>query len=166
MRYNSIGEYFYRLSNRCLAFALFPVIIVWILYLVNLNFFSGVPLVHLESKTIWLVVSVTGIIIMLVFSAVYLTIKIRLKRIMSEPSLGGRMKLYINIVWTRFGSFSFMLLLIGAGIFLTANLAFLYLLPIPVISFLFYWPSQPRMSKDLKLKPEESEVLKNKNLGV
>lgn len=166
MRYNSIGEYFYRLSNRCLALALFPVILIWVAYLVNQYFFSGLPWLQFSPEIIREFVGAITILIVLSYGLLYVFIKKRLKEIKPEPSLGLRMKHYIKIVFTRFRSFSLMVLLIGVGIFLTNDLNLLFPLPIPIVLFLTHWPTHKRMTFDLKLKPEEQEVLKNKSLGV
>ena len=166
MKYNSIGEYFYRLSNRCLGFAILPVILVWAAFLLNQNFFSG--LLYLEVKDGWLIRATigTGLLLLIVFLTQANLAKVRLRRFSAEPSLGLRIQMYISVVMIRFRFFSLMLLVIGTGIFLTTELIFLYLLPVPVISFVFYWPGRWRMARDLKLKPEEKEILKNSALGV
>lgn len=166
MRYNSIGEYFYRLSNRCLALALFPVVLIWAAYLGNQYYFSGLPWLQVSKEIIREFVGAITILIIFSFGLLYILIKKRLKEIKAEPSLGLRMKLYIKVVLIRFRSFSMMVLLIGVGIFLTANLNFLFPAPIPVVLFIYFWPVHKRLSIDLSLKPEEQEVLKNKTLGV
>ena len=166
MRYNSIGEYFYRLSNRCLVLALLPVIIVWAAYLMNQYFFSGLPWLQPDDKILLKAVGVTAIIIILIVLLQAYVIKSKLRKIIAEPSLGTRIKQYASIVLIRFRSFSFMILLIGSGVFLTSELHFLYLLPVPLLSFIMYWPIRWRVSKDLKLKPGEKEILKNNTLGV
>jgi hypothetical protein len=56
--------------------------------------------------------------------------------------------------------------MIGLSVFLTAELLFLYLLLVPLLLFMTYWPVRWRVSKDLRLKHEEKEILKNKALGV
>lgn len=39
-------------------------------------------------------------------------------------------------------------------------------LPFTVVLIIVYWPFHSRMARDLKLKPEERDVLKDKSLGV
>ena len=166
MRYNSIGEYFYRLSNRCLVLALIPVILVWIAYLINQYFLSGLPWLQPGQKILLIAIGGVGIIIILIFWVQAGVVKSKLKKILTEPSLGVKIKQYIPIVLIRFRSFSFMLLMIGLSVFLTAELLFLYLLLVPLLLFMTYWPVRWRVSKDLRLKHEEKEILKNKALGV
>jgi len=89
-----------------------------------------------------------------------------LKQLKAEPSLGKRMVKYVAIVMTRYWTFSAMVLFCGGITFVTGNLNLLY--PLPAISLLFYyyWPSPARMTKDLKLKPEEAKIMRNKKLGT
>jgi hypothetical protein len=149
-----------------LALALFPVMVIWISYSINQYFFSGLPWLELDDPVLIKGLVGTGILIIMIYwLQIYLSIR-RLKPLITEPSLGLRIKKYIPVVLIRFRSFSLMLLVIGLGIFLTAKITFLYLLPIPLLSFIIYWPSRWRIAKDLKLKAEEKEILGNKTLGV
>jgi hypothetical protein len=165
MKYNSIGEYFYRLSNRCLALILLPVVVILICYFLNQYFALGLPLSEqvLGDPEI-LAIEISG---MLALTILFLAISVRkLRRLKSEPSLGKRMSGYILIVMNRAWTFSGMLLIVGVTVFLTGKLIFLYPLPYVGILFLIYWPSHSRMSTDLKLKTEERDIIKNKKLGV
>jgi hypothetical protein len=165
MKYNSIGEYFYRLSNRCLALILLPVVVILTGYLTNQYFALGLPLSD-PVLGVWeiLALEISG---MLVLTILFVWISVRkLRQLKSEPSLGKRMSGYVSIVMTRAWSFSAMLLAIGITLFFTGNLIFLYPLPCVGLLFLIFWPSPTRMAADLKLKSEERDIIKNKKLGV
>jgi len=166
MRYNSIGEYFYGLSNRCLGLVLLPVLLVLAAYISNYYFFSGLPWFKVEENMLEKVVAIeTGIVFLLTLFMVWMGSS-KIRTLMIEPSLGKRMAGYIPIVLIRFRMFSLMVFLVGTGVFLTGELMHLVILPVPVILILACWPLRCRMAKDLRLKPEEHDVLKNKNLGV
>lgn len=165
MKYNSIGKYFYRLSNRCLALILLPVIVILTCYFINQYFALGLPLSE-NALTDWeiLAIEISGI---LVLTILFLAISARkLRQLKTEPGLGKRMLGYVLIVMTRGWIFSAMLLIIGVTVFLTGNLIFLYPLPYAGLLFLIYWPSPTRMSADLRLKSEERDIIRNKKLGV
>jgi hypothetical protein len=165
MKYNSIGEYFYRLSNRCLGLVLFPVTVVLAAYIIDQYFFSGLPWLLAEE---WLIslIYLTSTVMTFLFFFQYWQVARAIRPMRLEPSLGKRISSYIRIVMIRFRTYSLMLLLIGTGVFLTGDLTFLYLLPVPILLILLYWPFLYRMSKDLKLRLEERDILKNKSLGV
>jgi hypothetical protein len=165
MKYNSIGEYFYRLSNRCLALILLPVVVILICYFLNQYFSLALPLSE-QVLGDWeiLAIEISGI---LVLTILFLAISARkLRKLKSEPGLGKRMAGYIVIVMARAWTFSAMLLIIGVTVFLTGKLIFLYPLPYVGLLFLIYWPSPGRMAADLRLKSEERDIIKNKKLGV
>jgi hypothetical protein len=165
MKYNSIGEYFYRLSNRCLALILLPVVVILICYFLNQYFSLGLPLTD-QVLGDWevMAIEISGT---LVLTILFLAISARkLRRLKNEPGLGKRMSGYVLIVMTRAWTFSGMLLIIGVTVFITGKLIFLYPLSYIGILFLIYWPSPTRMSTDLRLKSEEQDIIKNKKLGV
>ncbi len=166
MKYNSIGEYFYRLSNRCLGLVLLPVLVVLGAYVSNQYFLTGLPWLGAD-ETLMVRLLWAETVITLLFIALQLGMaSSKLKALRPEPSLGKRITGYVPVVMARFRIFSLMLLTIGLNVFLTGELAFLFFLPFPVIFILAYWPFRIRMAKDLRLKHEESEILKNKKLGV
>jgi hypothetical protein len=165
MKYNSIGEYFYRLSNRCLALILLPVVIILTCYFINQYFSLGLPLSEQDLDDLEiLAIEISGV---LVLTILFLAISAqKLRQLKSEPGLGKRLSGYIAIVMTRGWTFSAMLLIVGVTVFLTGKLIFLYPLLYVGILFLIYWPSPSRMSADLRLKSEERDIIKNKKLGV
>lgn len=165
MKYNSIGEYFYRLSNRCLGLVLLPVMVVLAAYVMDQYFFTGLPWLPIDIWLVRLIYLVTTVMAVLIFFQYWQVARV-IRPMRLEPSLGKRISSYIRIVMIRFRIYSLMLLLLGTGVFLTGDLTFLYLLPVPILMILFYWPFLYRMSKDLKLKSEEREILGNKKLGV
>ena len=165
MKYNSIGEYFYKLSNRCLALILLPILTILSTYLVLLYFNRSTFLFNWDWPT-WKIMILEVGIIMALLSFVMVMVIAKLKRLAPEPSLGKRLSGYISIVMLRSWSFSFMLLTIGLITFMTSDLIFLYPLPGVALLFLIYWPSPARMSTDLRLKPEERDIIRNKRLGV
>lgn len=165
MKYNSIGEYFYRLSNRCLALILLPVVLLLIGYFINRYFSFGLPFNVLPLADFEILA--LEIASLLIITIAFLAISSRkLKRLKPEPSLGKRISGYVLVVMTRAWTFSAMLLIIGISVFLTGNLMFLY--PLAYVGFLLliYWPAPTRMASDLKLKPEERDIMRNKKLGV
>ena len=166
MRYNSIGEYFYKLSNRCLVLALLPVVLIWIAFVINQKYFSGSLIYEINGQHLYIIVLSTGIMMASQFWFQRHKSMIKLNYLQKEPSLGMRMKGYSSIVIYRFYNFSLMLLFVGVGIFISTELTFLFLIPIPIISFLLYWPSRWRMSRDLHLKVEEQQILRDDKLGV
>ena len=166
MKYNSIGEYFYRMSNRCLALVLLPVTLLLAAYTSNQYFFSGLPWLIVDEGL--LVKMTAGVAVLIIFlSAIIVWMSHpKLKALSKDPSLGNRIMGYVPIVTLRFRMLSLMLFIIGSGIFLTGSLMFFFLMSIPVFQLLIYWPVASRMAKDLRLKFEEREILKNKSLGV
>lgn len=166
MKYNSIGEYFYKLSNRCLGLILLPMLVVLAVYLVSNYVFNApnwIAIVHLSGGQ--LITLEVGILAVLMIVQLLLAAR-DLKRLKREPSLGTRMTGYAPAVMTRSLIFSFMLLVCGGLTFFSGDLNLLYPLPAVVALFLFYWPTPGRMAIDLKLKPEERKIMHNKKMGT
>ena len=166
MKYNSIGEYFYKLSNRCLGLILLPMLVVLAVYLVSTYIFNTpnwIAITHLSGGQ--LIILEVGIPAILMIIQLVLTVK-SLKQLRREPSLGKRMSYYVPIVMTRFWVLSIMLLAIGGLTFFSSNLNLLY--PLPVIGFLglIQWPSVTNMARDLKLRPEEIKIMRTKTMGT
>lgn len=165
MKYNSIGEYFYKLSNRCLALILLPILIILSTYLTLQYFNSSIIPLFWEWPS-WKIITIE-VSTMASLLIIHLVIVIRkIRKLTSEPSLGKRLSGYVAIVMLRGWTFSLMLLTIGLVTFITSDLTFLYPLPAVVLLFLIYWPSPTRMATDLNLKPEELTIIRNKKLGV
>src|SRR6185436_1634523 len=97
MRYNSIGEYFYRLSNRCLALVILPVLMVWAAYAASQYFFSGLPWMELDDASLIRWVATGGMCLLSVFGLQWSMLRGRLKALTQEHSLGERMRLYISV---------------------------------------------------------------------
>ena len=166
MKYNSIGEYFYQLSNRCLGFTLLPMLCLLAVY--GLSYFSLVelPRVTVEEADLPSYQAVIGGLILLMFLSLYFRVRGRTNKLITEPSLGARMNGYSVVVLIRFRAFSIMLLIVGFVVFLSTEISFLYQLIVPLLAVFHYWPSRARIAVDLKLKTEEKEILRQDTLGV
>jgi hypothetical protein len=166
MKYNSIGEYFYKLSNRCLGLILLPMLVVLAIYLVS-NYVFNTPnwiaITHLSGGL--LITLEVGILAVLMIIQLLLTAS-STKRLKREPSLGTRMIGYVPVVMTRSLIFSSMLLVCSGLTFFSGDLNLLYPLPMVAVFLLFYWPTPGRMADDLKLKPEERKIMHNKKMGT
>jgi hypothetical protein len=166
MKYNSIGEYFYKLSNRCLGLILLPILLVLAIYLVSnyvVNTPNWIAITQLSGDQ--LITLEVGILAVLMTIQLLLTAR-STKRLKREPSLGARMIGYVSVVMTRSLISSSMLLICGGLTFFSSNLNLLYPLPLVAALFFFYWPTPGRMATDLKLKPEERKIMHNKKLGT
>jgi hypothetical protein len=166
MKYNSIGEFFYGLSNRCLGLVILPILLILCAYLGNQYFYTGLPPLKVDKPTLVKILCMDAGIIILLFGISVWIVSTKLKVLRVELSLGNRMAGYVIIALIRFRIFSLMILLIEIGVFLTGDKLFVYLMPIPTILVFTYWPLRSRMVRDLKLKPQEREVLKKSLLGV
>ena len=166
MKYNSVGEYFYRLSNRCLGLVLLPILLILSAYFFAQYFSIDLTIeTSTEDLLVELMTIELGISILLI-GAMQLKVSGKLKALRIEPSLSNRMSGYIPIVMIRFQIFSFMVFIIGTCVFLTVDILPLAPFPIIVILILLYWPFHSRMARDLKLKPQERDILKSKSMGV
>jgi len=166
MKYNSIGEYFYKLSNRCLGLILLPLLVVLAIYLVS-NYVFNTPnwIAITQLFGDQLIPLEVGILAVLTTVQLIITAN-SLKQLRREPSLGKRMSDYVPVVMTRFWALSLMLLVTGCLTFFSGHLNLLY--PLPVIGFLglIQWPSVTNMARDLKLRPEEIKIMRTKTMGT
>ena len=166
MKYNSIGEYFYRLSNRCLVLVLFPVVVVLIAYSANRYFLEGLPWIKADGIVLGQLLGFEMGVLGLLATIQHWMVADKLKKLISEPSLGKRISGYVPVVVIRFRALSMMILAIGLIVFLTGELLLLSTLLICAFLLFVYWPFPKRMSKDLKLNQSEADILKNSSLGV
>jgi hypothetical protein len=166
MKYNSVGEYFYKLSNRCLGLVLLPVLFILIANFFNQHFLSGLALTASTGGILVEVMTVEGSVFIILFGVMQMLVALKLKPLRNDPSLSNRISGYIPIVMIRFRFLSIMILVIGTCVFLIGDLILLAPLPFIAVLTFIYWPFNTRLARDLKLKPEEWDILKNKSLGV
>lgn len=152
MKYNSLGQYFYKLYTIIFILMLVPIGLFIFLYQgVRLGFLKSIE-PDLNPQFILI-----GVISLAVFSWTisWLLISHRLKEVTKIGSLGEKLSRYASLTIVRNSAFSVGMLLLGAGYFFTQDSWMTIAFAISLLLPLLFWPSPKRVCKDLKLKGDE-----------
>lgn len=154
MKFLSIREYFYRLSNKAILLVTFAVASIGAAeFLRDLQ-----PMV--EGDTVMVVF---GVITALAFAELTLVnmwyIPQRIRLIRQEFSLGLKLELYAQPVVLRLVVIVSAVMWYAVGYFLTGDLAFVLLAAAVLLLFFFLWPTRTRACRELELKPDQRQMV-------
>ena len=156
----TLKEYFYKLYNRGMMMLLLPIAeFLTIYYLI----FSGIlpPIIDDELGVEILVISIP-IIVLTILTIVQLEARKRFEKIADEPSLGKKLDLYSPVAKRKIKSLVWCSLLLGIGFFLTSDQRFSIYFGAIIGWCAWQWPSPRKISRDLKLKGDEREMVMTK----
>ncbi len=160
MNYSSLREFFYKLYNICLLMMFVPIgTFLVIYYLLLTNQIS--PSIHSELvKRIILIAF--PILAVLDLTIVHLVVRKKFSLLNKEISLGVRLEKYFSVAVIRLSAIVATSLFMAAGLFLTGSEWFAIYFLVLVLWLAFQWPSPRRVSKDLKLRGDEEQMVLTK----
>lgn len=154
MKFLSIREYFYRLSNKAILLVTFAVASIGVAeFLRDLQ-----PMVEGDA-----VMVVFGVITALAFAELTLVnmwyIPQRIRLIRQEFSLGLKLERYAQPVVLRLLMCVSAVVWYAVGYYFTGHLAFVLLPAGVLLLFFFFWPTRERACRELQLKPDQRQMV-------
>jgi hypothetical protein len=160
MNYSSLREFFYKLYNICLLMMFLPIgtfLVIYYLLLTN----QITP--SIQSELVERIILIAfPILAVLDLTIVHLVVRKKFSLLNKEISLGVRLEKYFSVAVIRLSAIVVTSLFMAAGLFLTGSEWFaMYFLGL-VIWLVLQWPSPRRVSKDLKLRGDEEQMVLTK----
>ncbi|MBI1770528.1 MAG: hypothetical protein HY015_06260 [Bacteroidetes bacterium] len=153
----TLKEYFYKLYNRSMMMLLLPIAEFLAIYYLIL---SGVlPPIIEDSLGVEILLISIPIIVLVILTIVQLGTLKRCKKITSEVSLGKKLDLYSPVIKRKINSIVWVSFLLAIGFFLTSDQRFSIYFGAIILWCAWQWPSPRRVSRDLKLKGDEREMV-------
>jgi len=150
MRFFSIHQYFNKLHIAFLSLMMLPVLAFIVIYLTtdqqvpgtNPVYFAAIPLTALLD---WVI----GIV----------TFNKKIKSARNAQELGAKLEKYFNITIVRYSFVSGAGLILAFGFFLTNHELFGGFYLLNLLCSLLLWPTGPRVSRELRLRGDEREMV-------
>lgn len=154
MKFLSIREYFYRLSNRATVLVTFAVAAIGAAeFLRDLQ-----PVVEGDAVMIVLgAITLVAVAELTLVNGWYVPQRIRVIR--QEFSLGLKLERYAQPVVLRLAVCVSAVVTYAIGYFLAGHLAFLLLSAAVLVLFFFFWPTRARACRELQLKPDQRQMV-------
>jgi len=153
----TLKEYFYKLYNRSMLMLLLPIAEFLAIYYLIL---SGVlpPIIEDQLGIEILLISIP-IIVLVILTIVHLEVSKRCKRIAEELSLGKKLDMYSPVAKRKINSWVWGSFLLAIGFFLTSDERFSIYFGVIILWCAWQWPLPRKVSRDLKLKGDEREMV-------
>jgi hypothetical protein len=88
-----------------------------------------------------------------------ITFNKKIKSVRNLQGLGVKLQKYFNITIVRYSFLCSAALILAVGYYLTHNDTFTGLFLVGLIHSLFYWPTGPKVAKELALRGDEKEMV-------
>ncbi len=152
MDFTSINEYFYKLFSRLLLILLFPIFIfIWVyLQPPHLSLDTGDP--EFELFSVLGVVTSFWIIVFIFFNK-------KIKTVRNGQGLRDKLEKYFRLTIVRYSTFSFCSLTFAIAFYVTGNSVFTMFFVSQLILSGLLWPFSAKVSRDLKLRGDEREMV-------
>ena len=163
MNFSSIKEYFYRLQSRCYALVLLSVMLLIAIYAAQR--FANLIFTTNDVQLIFVLKIALPVLAVLELTSVHLVAYLKLKKTRKLKGMGERLDEYASLLTLKMiagVSASFFML---AGLAFTADQLFIVFFALALLSILFQRPTPSRLSKQLKLKGDERELILKGELG-
>ncbi|MFN7655940.1 MAG: hypothetical protein ACK5PC_22075 [Cyclobacteriaceae bacterium] len=160
MNFSTLGEFFYKLYNRCLLVMFIPIgVFLTVYYLLLVG--KVTPILR-EEEVIQVILVVFPLLFIINLTIVHLVAASRFKALMPEPSLGIRLEKYLSAGFIRIKALAAGSVFMAIGLVLTGHPYFTIYFSISLLWLFFIWPTPGRVSKDLKLKGDEQKMVLTK----
>jgi hypothetical protein len=153
----TLKEYFYKLYNRGMVMMLLPIAEFLAIYYLILSGF--LPAIVDEEIAVKILLILIPIIVLVVLTIVQLETSKRLKKIADEPGLGRKLDLYFPVAKRKINSLVMVSFFLAIGFFLTSDERFSIYFGVIILWCFWQWPSPYKVSRDLKLKGDEREMV-------
>jgi hypothetical protein len=156
MKYNSLGQYFYKLYTLIFILMLMPMgVFIFLYQRVRLGFQQPIEFDINEEYVLYGVIGVS----LLDWLMASILFHYRLRFVLKTKSLGERLSQYATLTIVRNAAVSFGMLMLAIGYYLTEEkwltVIFLASLILPVL----YWPSPKQVCRNLQLKGDEYKMV-------
>ena len=149
MEFITITQYFNKLQAALFLLLLVPLLVFIALYFVE---DGTLPDSHWEYSIISAAVLTNWLVTMIISAK-------KIKSARNEQGLGAKLEKYFGITVVRFSFLSAGNLLLAVGLYLTGSDAFTALYVAGLVLSAILWPTGKRVSKDLKLRGDEREMV-------
>ena len=157
MNFSSIKEYFYRLQSRCYALVLLPVMLLITIY--AMQRFANLIFTTEEADLAFVLKIALPVVAILKLTSVHLVTYFKLKKMRKLKGMGERLDQYASLVTLKMiaGVFASFFMLVGLA--LTADQLFIAFFLLSLLYILVQRPTPSRLSRQLKLKGDERELI-------
>lgn len=160
MNFSSLGEFFYKLYNKCLAVMFIPIAVFLAIYYFLL---TGKWMAIIQDEQIVTIILIVFPILAIVnLTIVHLVVTSKFKPLLAELSLGIRLEKYFSVGFIRLAALASDSVLMAAGLALTGHSYFTLYFTGLLVWLFFIWPTPSRVSKDLKLRGDEKKMVMSK----
>jgi hypothetical protein len=150
MNFITIGQYFNKLQSALLALMIVPLLVFIALHV----FFADVP----SDPGIEYFVFICPVVVLDWLMAMILFNK-KIKSARNAQGLGAKLDKYFGLTIVRFSFFSVGSLLTAVGFYLSASDVFTGIYLMGMVLSAFFWPTSPKVSRDLRLRGDEREMV-------
>lgn len=163
MKFNSVKEYFYKLTNVGYQAMMVP-LILFIFFYAQLLFFTSKPLIENTNQYLyWLIgFAAFGVIAL---TLVQLFVKRKAKAISQMVGLGIKLEELGTILVRRMIWQAVIVTLMSVGLVLTGNVIFSVLFGVFMLFYFLNWPTPKRIARMLGLKGDERTLVINRGEG-
>jgi hypothetical protein len=155
MQFNSIREYFYRCYSTVMLISLIPIVVFSALYLQPSSNSTSI-----EQEPILFAFFSAGTLVCWLTLAFYANKKI--KSLRNRQGLREKLEKYFGLTIVRFLLLSIAALVLALGFFLAHNDFFTIGFMINLLLSAWHWPSPSKVSKELRLRGDEREMVYHK----
>lgn len=157
MNFSTLGEFFYKLYNRCLLIMFVPIGVFLAVYYFLL--IGKLAAIIQDEQMIMIILILFPVIAVINLTIVHLVVARRFKALLPEPSLGIRLEKYFEVGFIRLAALASDSVLMAVGLALTGHAYFTIYFSVLLLWLFFIWPIPKRVSKDLKLKGDEKKMV-------
>lgn len=150
MNFITISQYFNKLQILFFVLLMIPLLFFIVLYF----FFSEYPTEHRTEYFIIILAAAFADWLLAV-----ITFNKKIKSARNAQGLGAKLEKYFQITVVRFAFLSSAGLILAIGFLLTSSDLFTGVFLVSLVLSAFYWPTGPRVSKELMLRGDEREMV-------
>lgn len=157
MKFNSVKEYFYKLSNTGYQLMMVP-LILFIYFYSQSYFYSHSPILKQQGIIDYLFIAV-AVISLFVLTTVQINFAISVKKLINQVGLGLKLEKLGSLLITRMIWLALVTLLMPISLILSGDQMFSIFFAISLAWYFLHWPNPSQVSKLLKLKGDEKEMV-------
>ena len=150
MNFITIGQYFNKLHSALLLLMIVPLLAFIALHVYTTDKSSDLAMEYFVF--ICPIVVLDWLMAMIVFNK-------KIKSVRNAQGLGAKLDKYFGLTIVRFSFLSVGSLLTAVGFYLSASDAFTGIYLMGMVLSAFFWPTSPKVSRDLQLRGDEREMV-------
>lgn len=156
MKFNSLKEYFYKLSIRGYQFMMVPLLIFILFYLQSLTSVTFIILDSAWSNILFFTLS--GVVIVSL-TIVQITTSLKVRKIALQIGLGMKLEESGKILTKKMFLIAFQNLLASVALLITGSIYFALLFGVLFAWYFVQWPTPNSVCRMLSLKGDEREMV-------